>query len=548
MLKSILNLQRFSIIILFIVALISVIIIISSYFIINTQNLSSYYTKNEKIAIDYSNKFGIYVNYTSSYLEFAKQYANRFDIYNSTLDDYVKLSALNNSNIFTIINNVRIHYNVSDINRSSYENRMSTLLNQNVTFTDLQIDGSSIISPKRDWYCPTFFVTPLNGNTIYRPGFDICNFMTTKPVIDKLINNQSELVIEPRNGILIKAIVLDFLSKSKNSFVFLTIAINNILQTFIKDNNKIQLIKNNVTFYDGCNNINCQNYSQMTQQIVLPNGEFINMVVLFPLQNQYSQLLYILLIVCFIDLSIFLVILNFDIKKNKYIVVDRMLAYVNHEIRTPISCINGLIEICLIKLGNMRNELQSNLYTAKRACDMLIHIVNDILDLKKIKDGKLVIHKSVINIDTFTKNLYKILLPKLNEKPDIEYIFQNPDNIENIYYDEQRLLQILLNFITNSLKFTDIGTVILFIEMIDKNKIQISVIDTGRGIEKNKYKKIFKPFDQSELSDSLRQGGVGLGLYLCKMIIDQMGDQIGFSSEINSGTTFWIAFNNKKLI
>ena len=555
------NLNKFSIFILLLIFISSIIGILTSYFILKNKNENIYIERNTKITEDYSKKFELYINYTSSYLQYAKGYAKKFNTFNSTLNDYINLSGLNNSEIFSAINNVRIHYNVSNDNRTRYEQRMSLVLDRNITFTDLQNNGSQIISPIRPWYCPTFFLTPITTFPIYRPGFDICDFATTKPSIDKLItSNSDKIIIEPRNGITFRAVVLDFFEKIPDGFVFLTIAIDNILKFIIKDTEKIQLFKNDILFYNSC--INCINYSIITTFINLPNKEIIKMDVLFPNENNISQILFILLGIILIDLLIFIVVINFEVQKNRFIIVDRMLGYVNHEVRNPLNSINGLIEVCLIKLENQRNfyneshkndihdkhsEMESNLYTAKRACDMLTHIVNDILDLKRIKDGKLVINKDYININDFVINLQKIILPKLNEVPGVEFIFQNPDNIIYIYFDEQRLLQILLNFLTNSLKFTEYGRITLVINKINKYTTQITVIDTGRGIPEKNFKNIFKPFEHNELNDSLRSG-IGLGLYLCKMIIDQTGDKIGFTSDLGDGSSFFILIEDKKIV
>jgi signal transduction histidine kinase len=549
------NLSKKSIIISFFSLCISLIIMIISFFILKSKDASFYNNINSKIADDYSNKFEIYINYTTSYLQFAKGFSQKFDTFNSTLDDYIKLSSLNNSDIFSVVNNLRIHYNVSYNDRLRYEQRFSEILNKSIVFTDLNTDGNQIVSPIRSFYCPTFFVTPISTTFKFLPGFDVCHYDSLRPTIDKLILNPTKLISEPRYGTILKKVLFDFLQIIPNGFIFLTIAIDNILSIIIKKDEKIQLFKDNNLFYDTCNNM-CNDYIIINRDINLPNQEIITMSLFFIKINNISRILYILLGVILINIFVIIVIINSEIQKNRFIIVDRMIGYVNHEIRNPLNSINGLIEICLIKLDNQKEqnlklenneELTSNLYTAKRACDMLIHIVNDILDLKKIKDGKLVIHKSNIIIEDFVENLRKIIIPKLNEVPDVEFIFENLDNIYNIYYDEQRLLQILLNFLTNSLKFTDSGFIKLVFEKINTN-VMISVIDTGRGIPKKNFNKIFKPFEQEEIVNSLRQGGIGLGLQLCKLIVDQTGDKIGFSSDVDDGSTFWISIDNKKNI
>jgi signal transduction histidine kinase len=555
------NLGKISIVILVFTIILSIGVVLSSYFLLKNKDYSSYNDINEKISDDYTKKFEIYLNYTTSYIQFAKGYANRFDIFNSTEDDFIKLSALNDSDTFSAVTNLRIHYNVSLVDRFIYEQRMSFTLGKPIPIVDLQSDGTTVISPDRPYYCPNYFFTPITKLNRYTPGLDVCAVPTIIPIIDKLINNPGKVIIEPRFSVILKVVVLDFLDTIPGGIVFLTIAVNNVLRFIIKDSERIKLYKDNKLFYDSCHE-SCLGYLQVNRNVILPNSETVNMIVLFPSKNNISRILFILLGVIVIDIIILILVIKSDVQKNRFVIVDQMIGYVNHEIRNPLNAINGLIEICLIKLDNQRNlfnskkeqetiydkhiELESNLYTAKRACNMLTHIVNDILDLKRIKDGKLIITKDYIDVKDFVENLRRILVPKLNESPDVEYIFQNPNNIESVYFDEQRLLQILLNFLTNSLKFTDSGRIILLLESPTQNTIKISVIDTGRGIPEKDFKNIFKPFEQNDIEDSLRQGGLGIGLQLCKLIIDQTGDKIGFSSDVGDGSTFWISFENKK--
>jgi signal transduction histidine kinase len=550
------NLSKKSIIIIAISLVVSLIILLTSFFILKSKDTSFYNDINSNIANDYSKKFEVYLNYTTSYMQFAKGYSEQYDIFNSTLDDYIKLSSLNNSGIFSVVNSLRIHYNVSDIDRKRFEDRFSTILNQPVVINDL-VNNIQVPSPARPYYCPFFFVTPISPTFIFLPGFDVCHFGDINKEIDKLIMYPDKIISTPRYSTIINIVVFDFLQKIPDGFIILTIAIDNIVNTILKNNEKIKLSKDDIVFFDGCKGL-CNNIDSIDKNVVLLNSEIIKMSFYFDKNENISRILFILLAIIIFNILIIIVVINSEIQKNRFIIVDRMIGYVNHEIRNPLNSINGLIELCLIKLDNQREqfnaqkidlknqELTSNLYTAKRACDMLTHIVNDILDLKRIKDGKLIIYKSNIIVKDFVENLRKILIPKLNEVPDVEFIFENSDNISVIYYDEQRLLQILLNFLTNSLKFTESGTIKLVLENINTSTIMISVIDTGRGIPKRHFKNIFKPFEQEEIVNSLRQGGIGLGLQLCKLIIDQTGDKIGFSSDIDDGSTFWISIENKK--
>jgi signal transduction histidine kinase len=115
-----------------------------------------------------------------------------------------------------------------------------------------------------------------------------------------------------------------------------------------------------------------------------------------------------------------------------------------------------------------------------------------------------------------------------------------------LFIDEMRLKQILLNFLTNALKFTESGSITLKIEEFDQT-MKFSVIDTGKGIPQNDKSKIFQPFNQINKEDASRHSGIGLGLYLCKMLSTCMNGKIGFESEFKKGSTFWVEFQKKVL-
>ena len=182
----------------------------------------------------------------------------------------------------------------------------------------------------------------------------------------------------------------------------------------------------------------------------------------------------------------------------------------------------------------------SDLYTVSGACDMLEHIVTDILDIRKLESKKLSIDNKLVNIDIFMKDLIKTISQKINEKPELNFTQEyNKDQI--IYIDPFRLKQILLNYLTNAVKYTNQGYIKIKIHEIN-DYIRFSISDTGKGIRVDDQKKIFYPFNQVSSDDSSRYGGIGLGLYLCKMLSELMGGRVGFSSEFKHGSTFWVEF------
>jgi len=227
-------------------------------------------------------------------------------------------------------------------------------------------------------------------------------------------------------------------------------------------------------------------------------------------------------------------------KKREMQIANTMLSYINHEIRNPLNVIKGLTELNLeeIRKFNINEEIISNMHTIKNACEMLAHIVNDSLDINKIIQSKFKLVNERIKIQYFVQDIKKIVNLKISEKPQIKVEVINELKDEYIYGDETRLKQIVLNFVVNAIKFTEGGYIKIEIKEEDMERIRISVEDTGRGIKEEDKKRIFEPYEQFEIKDSLRHGGLGLGLYLCKLLTKLMNGEIGFKSEEGRGELF----------
>ena len=527
----------------------------TSFITLRDISIRNIYFQNDLIAMNYADTLSLSFKFITSPLKYGKEYMNRYTIFNSTLDDFISLSTLNNTSINRFVNSLSLYYIVSNVNRASYETRMSELLKRDVTFNDFNnIDNSFIISGIRNIYCPKFFTTKIDN--MYPPGLDVCILREYSELINTLLYSPLDTqVINTRKTI--NSTLIDFGTNTVNGFLSVTLIVENIIDAYISDSEQVSILQKGQEIFTNCKN-NCENMLMITKDISLPNGEILVVNFFFNEQTfDITTFLFILLGILLILFIISCVIYNFEVQKNRYILADKMLGYINHEMRNPLNCINGLIDLSLIQYeSNLENdntdeEIKNDLLTAKIACDLLNHIINDILDLKKINNGKLDINNTNINVDDFVNKLQKILSTKINEHSNIQFHFRNPECITNIYFDEQRLLQILINFITNALKYTETGSIILLIEYIignisidvEKNirKIRISIKDTGRGIKIQDYNNIFKPFDQNNLNKN-SQSGIGLGLYLCKMIIDQTGGKIGFDSEFGIGSTFYIEF------
>ena len=205
------------------------------------------------------------------------------------------------------------------------------------------------------------------------------------------------------------------------------------------------------------------------------------------------------------------------------------LANMSHEIRTPLNAIVGFSSL----LASAENVVEKELYNSliSHNNELLLNLINDIIDLSKIEAGYLELHQNGFNLTELLDECvaeYARLLPS-----GVELLTSYPEHDALVELDKLRIKQILNNFLSNALKNTIRGYVEVFYE-IDKHCVRIGVKDTGRGIPQNMLEKIFERFEKV---DSFAQG-VGLGLSICKSIVDKMNGRIQVYSQLGLGTTF----------
>lgn len=205
------------------------------------------------------------------------------------------------------------------------------------------------------------------------------------------------------------------------------------------------------------------------------------------------------------------------------------LANMSHEIRTPLNAIVGFSSL----LASAENVVEKELYNSliSHNNELLLNLINDIIDLSKIEAGYLELHQNWFNLTELLDECvaeYARLLPS-----GVELLTSYPEHDALVELDKLHIKQILNNFLSNALKNTIRGYVEVFYE-IDKHCVRIGVKDTGRGIPQNMLEKIFERFEKV---DSFAQG-VGLGLSICKSIVDKMNGRIQVYSQLGLGTTF----------
>ncbi|HEY3599084.1 MAG TPA: ATP-binding protein [Paraburkholderia sp.] len=218
----------------------------------------------------------------------------------------------------------------------------------------------------------------------------------------------------------------------------------------------------------------------------------------------------------------------------------RFLSNMSHEFRTPLSSIRALSNLLLNRLdGELGGEQERQVLLIRKSAEDLTEIVNDLLDLAKIEAGRTDVLPTSFKPSGLFAALRTMLTPLLTD-PAVRLIFEDTNGLPSIFTDEAKLTQILRNFVSNALKFTERGQIRVGARLEpDGQQMTFTVVDTGIGIAEEHQQVIFEEFGQVQSHLQQRVKGTGLGLPLCRKLAALLGGYMGVESTFGAGSTFY---------
>ena len=219
---------------------------------------------------------------------------------------------------------------------------------------------------------------------------------------------------------------------------------------------------------------------------------------------------------------------------------SRFLSYMSHEFRTPLGSIRSITRLLSDELdGPLSPEQHKQVLFISGAATELSDMVDDLLDLAKIEAGRITISPAWFDMLDLFAALRGMFRPIVDASA-VDLIFEEPQDMPRLYTDDKKLAQILRNFISNALKFTQSGEVRISVRPEGEQEVRFAVSDTGIGIPQDMHGNLFEDFVQIDTPLQKRLRGTGLGLSLCKRFAELLGGRVGVDSTPGVGSTFFV--------
>ncbi len=226
---------------------------------------------------------------------------------------------------------------------------------------------------------------------------------------------------------------------------------------------------------------------------------------------------------------------------------DEFISMASHQLRTPLTSVKGYISMLLDgDAGKLKKEQKHLLEEAFASAQRMVYLIADLLNVSRLKTGKFVIESSRVSLDRLVQEEVNQLMPTAKSRK-LKLNYRPPKHFPQVWLDETKTRQVIMNFIDNAIYYTPAGGKIDVILVIRKDEIEFKVKDTGIGVPKNQQHKLFNKFFRADNARRARPDGTGLGLYMARRIITAQGGAIIFNSQEGKGSEFGFSFSLKKV-
>ncbi len=224
-----------------------------------------------------------------------------------------------------------------------------------------------------------------------------------------------------------------------------------------------------------------------------------------------------------------------EVSRNK----SEFISAVSHELRTPLTSIKGYAALLIAgQIGDIPDKVKDRLEKINKHSDNLVKLINDLLDISKIESGKIEMKLTPHQIPPMVENVHDLLTPQMKEK-NINFINEVPASCPPLPTDMNQIERVFINLINNAIKFTPVEGTIKVSAVVDTDEVTFAVSDSGIGIKKEDLPRLFNEFYRIENEINQNVKGTGLGLALCKKIIEAHKGRIWIESEFEHGATFY---------